>query len=152
MDHLKLDILKGSGQLPSDQDWLPFWEQWSPVPQFFQPLITLGAVQNLRQLRHLKRWHKMTEGEGVIQKMTDDNDSSFRRNGVLYILIKSINLFKNQYNMDISCIIRVLRVPNRLYIVIKWLQPILHMNIWIANFIHKLSHLLCGGGGTKRWH
>ena len=33
-----------------------------------------------------KRWHKMTEeGGGVIQKMTDDNVSSFRRNGVQYI-------------------------------------------------------------------
>ena len=56
----------------------------------------------------------MTQGGArVIQKMTDDNDSIFRRNGVQYILIKSINLFKNQYNMDISCIIRVPRVPKR---------------------------------------
>ena len=45
----------------------------------------------------------MTQGGGgVIQKMTDDNDSSFRRNGVQYILIKSIDLLRNLYNMAVA--------------------------------------------------
>ena len=66
----------------------------------------------------------MTQGGGgVIQKMTDDNDSSFRRNGVQYILIKSIELFKSPYDMDILCIIRVPRIPKMEYIVINWVQP-----------------------------
>jgi hypothetical protein len=55
--------------------------------------------------------------------MTDDNESSFKSNGVQYILIKSIDLFKNPYKMDTLSIIRVTRVPKRGYMVVNWVHP-----------------------------
>ena len=64
---------------------------------FINYVIPLGGAGG-----YLKRLHKMTEGGGrVIQKMTDDNDSSFSRNGVQYILIKGIDLFNNPFNIRI---------------------------------------------------
>ena len=57
--------------------------------------------------------------------MLDDNYSSFRRNGVKYILIKGIDLFKDPYYMDIICIIKVPRVHKRGYTVNNWVQPLI---------------------------
>ena len=59
--------------------------------------------------------------------MKDGNDNIFRRRGgtiyLVKILTKTIKLFINPYDMDISCNIRVFRVPKGGYTVKNGVHP-----------------------------